>query len=88
MELSPRVVKKQTCVPPSFMKFEYVVNCVAVVQEVMRLKRFLERLGINSVNIHCDSELAIAYIVNPKDHEKTKFIGIKYHFIRDVISQK
>ena len=84
--------KKQTCVSLSSMEAEYVA-CAAAVQEAVWLKRFLERLGINGMKkdpilIHCDSEAAIAYAKDPKDHKRTKHIDIKYHFIRDMISKK
>ena len=31
---------------------------------------------------------AIAYINDPKYHGKTKHIGIRYHYIRDMVEQK
>ena len=38
--------------------------------------------------INCDSKVAIAYTKDPKFHAKTKNIGIKYNFVKDMIAQK
>jgi len=37
--------------------------------------------------IQCDNQGAIALCQNPKFHERTKHIDIKYHFIRDCFNQ-
>ena len=81
--------KKQTCVALSTMESEYVV-CAAVVQEVIWLKRFLQRLGITThfeeaVTLYSDSTAALAYAKDPKYHGKSKHIEIKYHFIKDMV---
>ena len=34
-----------------------------------------------------DSMVALAYIKDPKYHQQTKHIGIKYNFIRDTIEE-
>ena len=54
---------------PSSMESEFVV-CAATIQKAVWLKRFLKRLGINVMDIHCDSEVAIAYAVDPKYHNR------------------
>ena len=51
--------KKQTCVALSMMESEFVV-CAAAMQEVVWLKRFLQRLGITAryeeaVTLYSDS---------------------------------
>ena len=35
--------------------------------------------------LHCDSQSAIMLAKNPMFHAKTKHIGVKYHFIWDVL---
>ena len=81
--------KKQTCVALSTMESEYVA-CAATVQEAVRLKRFLQRLGITAhseeaITLYSDSTTTLAYAKDPKYHEKSKHIEIKYHFIRDMV---
>ena len=39
------------------------------------------------VTIYCDSMEVLAYAKDPKYHGKTKHIQIKYHFVRDMITQ-
>ena len=65
--------------------------CVAVMQEVVWLKRFLQRLGITThseeaVTLYFDSIAALAYAKDPKYHGKSKHIEIKFHFIRYMIT--
>lgn len=46
-------------------------------------------LGIKqeTVEVYCDSSSVIYLSKNPTQHEKTKRIDIKLHFIRNVISK-
>ena len=83
--------KKQTCVALSMMESEYV-TCATVVQEVVWLKRFLQCLGIKAhyeeaVTLYSDSTAALANAKDPKYHGKSKYIEIKYHFIRDKVAR-
>ena len=64
--------------------------CATAVQEAVWLKRFLQRLGIiahfeEAVTLYYDSTAALAYAKDPKYHGKSKYIEIKYHFIRDMV---
>ena len=66
--------------------------CATTVQEVVWLKRFLQRLGITThseeaVTLYFDNTAALAYAKDPKYHEKSKHIEIKYHFIRDMVAR-
>ena len=54
---------------PSSMESECVA-CATTIQKAVWLKRFLKRLGINVMDIHCDSEVAIAYAVSLKYHNR------------------
>ena len=83
--------KKQQCVSLSTMESEYVAYTIAV-QEAIWLRRFLQSFSITghldeAVVIHYDSTVAITYARDPKYHGRTKHIDIRYHFIRDVITQ-
>lgn len=42
------------------------------------------RDGVQSNTIFCDNQSAIAQIVNQKNHERSKHIDIRYHFVRDL----
>ena len=65
--------------------------CAVAVQEAIWLKGFLQRLGITAhyeedVTLYSDSTAALEYAKDPKYHEKSKHIEIKYHFIRDMVA--
>jgi hypothetical protein len=55
------------------------------------MKQTLEDLQIrydNPITINCDNTSAISISKNPVMHSKTKHIPIKYHFLRDQVTQK
>ena len=55
------------------------------------MKQTLEDLLVkyeDPVVIHCDNTSAINISKNPVMHSKTKHIPIKYHFLREQVSQK
>ena len=67
--------------------------CLAVVQEVVWLRRFLQCLGITAhakevVLLYSNSTTALAYAKHPKYHGKAKHIEFRYHYIRDMVSQR
>ena len=80
---------KQNCVALSTAEAEYVALSSAS-QEAIWLIQLL-----NDLNIHCqlpfviyeDNQAAISICNNPTHHPKTKHISIKYHYIKDQISQ-
>ena len=54
------------------------------------LRRLLEDMGhvqVDATPIQCDNQSAIAISKNPALHGKTKHIDIRYHFIRNLISE-
>ena len=73
------------------MEAEYVA-CSSVIHEAVWLRRFLHDIGVvkttfEPMTLYCDSMAALAYAKDPKYHMKTKHIHIRYHFIRDMITQ-
>lgn len=40
------------------------------------------------VTVYCDSKASIAYTKYAKYHSKSKHIGTKYNFIKDIIVRK
>jgi hypothetical protein len=73
------------------MELEYVV-CSVAVEEVIWLRRFLQRLGVTAhaedvVLLYFDSTSALVYAKDPKYYGKAKHIELRYHYIRDMVSQ-
>jgi hypothetical protein len=84
--------KKQSCIALSTMEAEYVA-CSAATQDVVWLKNFLYHLKIvksasNPVIIYCDNIAAIVVDKDPKYHGKTKHIKMRYHYIREAITEQ
>jgi hypothetical protein len=68
---------------------EYMAACLACI-EVVWLRKLLSRLfdiKLDATSICCDNHSCIKLSVNPVFHEKSKHIGTKYHFIRDVVEK-
>ena len=40
-----------------------------------------------TINVYCDSQSALYLIKNVMFHERKKYIGIKFHFIRDIVAK-
>lgn len=79
---------KQTCVALSTAEAEYVALSAAA-QEAIWFNQLLDDINCNHdlpITINEDNQAAISIAKNPKDHPKTKHISIKYHFVRDKIS--
>nr|CAD1817025.1 unnamed protein product [Ananas comosus var. bracteatus] len=78
--------KKQKIVALSSAEAEYVAAAKASSHAIW-LRRILEDVGEKqeAITLYCDSKLAIAMGKNPINHEGTKHIAIKYHFIREAI---
>nr|GEU30432.1 retrovirus-related Pol polyprotein from transposon TNT 1-94 [Tanacetum cinerariifolium] len=78
--------KKHQLVAMFSVKVEYVVaaRCCA---NILWMKSQLTDYGIHykTVPIFCDNISAIAISNNPVLHSRTKYLDIKYHFIRDYI---
>jgi hypothetical protein len=84
--------KKQSCIALSTIEVEYVA-CSAATQDAVWLKNFLYHLKIikstsNPMTIYCDNTAAIAVAKDPKYHGKTKYIKMRYHYIREAITEQ
>jgi hypothetical protein len=81
--------KKQTSTSLSIAEAEYIVVASCCTQVWM--KQTLEDLQIkfnDPITINCENISAISISNNPVMHLKTKHIPIKYHFLRDRVTQK
>ena len=58
-----------------------------VCKEVIWIQRLLEELGHKQEKIYvfCNSQNAMHIVRNSAFHSRTKYIGIQYHFIREVV---
>ena len=76
--------KKQTSVALSTTEAEYVVagQCCA---QLLWMRQTLRDFGYNlsKVPLLCDNESAIRMADNPVEHNRTKHIDIRHHFLRD-----
>jgi hypothetical protein len=79
--------KQHTSVALSTMEAENMSAC-ACTQEGIWLKRLLEEFGCrfsSPVTILEDNQACIFYSKNPGDHQRTKHIDQKYHFVREQV---
>jgi hypothetical protein len=80
----------QLTVALSTMEAEYMAIAEAI-KELMWLRQFLEELGHKEESetatmLQTDNQGAIALAKNPVNHSRAKHIDIRYHFIRDAVS--
>ena len=73
------------------MEAEYVA-CSLAIQEAVWLRRFLQDIAVVKTNfepvtLYCDRMATLAYAKDSKYHGKAKHIQIRYHFVRDMITQ-
>ncbi|KAH9094955.1 hypothetical protein Ae201684P_004220 [Aphanomyces euteiches] len=81
--------RKQTIVALSTAEAEYIAlaDCV---KELLWFSELLEELGFpqKTILVHCDNQSAIAIAKNSGQHERTKHISTKYHFVRDNVEKE
>jgi hypothetical protein len=80
---------RQKVVALSTCEAEYMAAGEAV-KEACWIKRFINDLGtaitIDTIPIHVDNDSAIKLTDNPEQHQRSKHIDIRHHFIRERIS--
>ncbi|KAG7540627.1 hypothetical protein ISN45_Aa07g008040 [Arabidopsis thaliana x Arabidopsis arenosa] len=81
--------KKQNCVYLSSTQAEYIAMGSCCTQ-LPWMKQMLADYGMTSeiLLIHCDNTGAIDITKNPVHHIRTKHIGIRHHFIRELVEGK
>ena len=82
--------KKQTCVALSTAEAEYITLASAT-QEAMWLRQLICDLnidaGLQAIVLFEDNQSAISMSKNTQFHGRSKHISIKYHFVRDQVSE-
>ena len=81
--------KKQPTVALSTCEAEYI-GLAATTQESMYLTQLLNGMDnkiYSCTEIHGDNQGAIALCKNPVNRQRSKHIDVKYHFIRDTLSE-
>eukprot|EP00253_Pinus_taeda_P031287 PITA_31287 len=80
--------KLQNNVALSTTEAEYIAASHAC-KEAIWLKGLFDEFGRlrDNINLFCDSQSAIHLAKNPAYHSKSKHITIKYHFVRQVITE-
>ena len=81
--------KKQNSVALSTTEAEYIAakTCCA---QILWIKQQLKDFGIklNETPIRCDNTSAINLTKNPIQYSRSKYIEIRYHFIREYVQNK
>jgi hypothetical protein len=79
--------KRQATVALSTAEAEYVALTSAV-QEAVWMRRLLQSLGeeVKAVTINEDNQGSIKMSHNPVMHSRTKHIDIRYHYVRETVS--
>ena len=82
--------KKQDCISQCTTEEEYVVAANNYIQ-IMWMKQMLKDIGIEfskPIIIHCDITSTVSMSKNHVLHPKTKHISIKYHVLREKVTEK
>jgi hypothetical protein len=81
--------KKQASTALSSTEAEYIAAAHAT-KELVWLRRLLSELGQNQTHptpLHIDNQSAMAIAKNPKFHDRTKHIEVRYHFLRQKVEE-
>jgi hypothetical protein len=82
--------KKQGSISLSTTEVEYIVVATYCTQVLWMIQTLadLEVKHTAPIPIHCDNTSAISMSKNPVLHSKTKHIPIKYHFLREHVTNQ
>lgn len=81
--------KKQSVVSLSTTEAEYIAAALSACQCIW-LRRILEQLGAEEkegTDIFCDKSSTIQLSKNPVFHGRSKHIGVRFHFLRDLVNE-
>ena len=81
--------RKQSVVALSTAEVEYIAACMAA-REAVWLRKLLAGLSGQSLEpivIHCDNQSCVKMSINPVQHNKTKHVEMKYHYVREMVQR-
>nr|GEX31046.1 integrase, catalytic region, zinc finger, CCHC-type, peptidase aspartic, catalytic [Tanacetum cinerariifolium] len=80
--------KKQDCTSMSSAEVEYV-SLSACCAQILWMRTQLTDYGFHfdKIPMYCDSKAAIAISCNPVQHSRTKYIDVRYHFIKEKVEK-
>jgi hypothetical protein len=80
---------KQQVVAMSSCEAEYIATSTASTQALWLACLLSDLLGrdVGAVELRVDSQSALALAKNPVFHERSKYIRVRYHFIRDCLAE-
>ena len=81
--------QKQRLVALSSVEAEYMAASLASCEAIWLGKMLFGLFGqpLRPSVIYCDNQSCIKLTENPVFHDRSKHIGIKYHFIRDYVQK-
>ena len=82
--------RKQSTVALSTTEAEYIAACMAA-REAICLRKLLAGLSGQSLEptvIHCDNQSCVKMSINPVQHDRTKHVEMKYHYIREMVQRR
>ena len=81
--------RKQTGVALSMVEVECMAACLGCTEAVWlrKLLSGLFDLELDATGICCDNQSCIKLLENPVFHDKSKHIGIKYHYICEMVEK-
>ena len=84
------LIKKQGLIYLSTIEDEYIAVATYCTQILWMIQTLadLEVKYVDPIPLHCDNTSAISMSKNPVLHSKTKHIPIKYHFLRDHVTNR
>jgi hypothetical protein len=82
--------KKQGSISLSTTEAEYIAaaTCCTQILWMIQTLTYLKITYTDPIPIHCDNTSAISVSKNPILHSKTKHIPIKYHFLREQVTNR
>ena len=84
------ISKKQGSISLSTIEAEYIAatTCYTQILWMIQTLADLKVTYIDPIPLHCDNTSAISLCKNPVLHSKSKHIPIKYHFLREQVTNR
>nr|GEX57618.1 retrovirus-related Pol polyprotein from transposon TNT 1-94 [Tanacetum cinerariifolium] len=72
----------------SFSEVEYVSLSACCAQVLWMITQLTDYgFHFDKIPMYCDSKVAIAISCNPVQHSRTKYIDVRYHFIKEKVEK-